>query len=64
MENKEYIVLLNVSFTTPVDVIAKLESEAKVKGIAEFKKKFKEIKKLLNDCIDENIEIDYVECDE
>lgn len=64
MVKKEYIVSLNISFTTPVDVTADSESDAETKGKVEFKKKFNEIKKLLNDCIDENIEIDYVECAE
>ncbi len=60
---KDYIVSLNVSFTTPVDVKANSDKEAETKGIAEFKKKFEVMKKELNDSIDLEINLDYVEED-
>ena len=62
--NKEYIVSLNVSFITPIGVSAKNESDAESKAKIEFNKIFKEFKKKLNDIGDEEIGIDYVECDE
>ncbi|HUU89261.1 MAG TPA: hypothetical protein VMX17_16115 [Candidatus Glassbacteria bacterium] len=64
MTDKEYIVSLNVSFSTPVDAKAKSETEAESKSKSQFKKLFKEFEKKLNDIADLEIEIDYVECQE
>ena len=60
-KNKEYIVSLDVSFTTPLDVIANSENTAGQKAISEFKKTFSEFKKKLNDISDLDIDIGYVE---
>lgn len=61
MVDKEYIVSVSVSFSTPVDVNAKSEDEAAKKAISNFKKTFNEFKKKLNDIGDLEIDIDYVE---
>ena len=61
---KEYVVSLNVSFSTPLDAKANSEKEAEQKGKAQFKKLFKEFEKKLNDIADLEIETDYVECQE
>ena len=61
MSDKEYIVSLNVSFNTPVDVTANSESVAAKKAIPQFTKLFNEFKKKLNDIGDLEIDIDYVE---
>jgi len=64
MSDKEYIVSVNVSFTTPIDVTANSESAAAIKAIPQFKKTFGEFKAKLNDIANLDIEIDYVECQE
>lgn len=64
MPNKEYIVSLNVSFSTPLDAIAKSEKEAESNAKSQIKKLFKEFEKKLNDIADLEIETDYVECQE
>ena len=61
---KDYVVCLNVSFSTPLDTKANSEKEAKSKCKAQFKKLFKEFEKKLNDIADLDIETDYVECQE
>ena len=61
---KEYIVSLNVSFTTPLDAKAKSDKDAESKCKSEFKKLFKEFEKKLNDIADLEIETDYIECQE
>lgn len=57
----EYIVALNVSFTTPIDVNTKNETEAGRKAKAEFVKLFANFKKQLNDIADEAVDIEYIE---
>ena len=64
MVKKEYVVSLNVSFSTPLDAEANSETEAKSICKAKFKKLFKEFEKKLNDIADLNIETGYVECQE
>ena len=64
MVEKEYVVSLNVSFSTPLDAKAKSDKEAENKCKAQFKKLFKEFNKKLNDVADLEIEVDYVECQE
>ena len=59
---KEYIVSLNVSFSTPLDTKANSETEAKINCKSQFKKLFEEFEKKLNDIADLSIETDYVEC--
>ena len=61
---KDYVVSLNVSFTTPLDAKANSEKDAFVKCKSKFKKLFKEFEKKLNDIADLEIEEDYVECQE
>jgi len=61
---EEYVVSLNVSFTTPLDAKAKSEKDAETKCKSQFKKLFKEFEKKLNDIADLEIDIDYVECQE
>lgn len=64
MDNKEYIVSLNVSFTTPVSVTAKSDSEAESKGKVQFKKLFKEFNTKLDDIADFEVDLDFVEADD
>ncbi len=62
MKEKEYVVSLNVSFTTPTDCKAKSEEEAEKICKNSFKSFFdKEFKNKLNDMVDFEIEIDYIE---
>ena len=61
---KEYVVSLNVSFTTPLDAKANNKKDAEKKCILQFKKLFKEFEKKLNDFADLEIETDYIECQE
>jgi len=64
MSNKEYIVSLNVSFDTPIDVKAGSEDAAGKKAKSQFTKTFDEFKKKLNDIADLDISVEYVECQE
>lgn len=61
---KDYVVSLNVSFTTPLDAKAKSEKDAEHKCKSQFKKLFKEFERKLNDIADLMIETDYIECQE
>ena len=61
---KEYVVSLNVSFSTPLDAKANSGKEAENKCKVQFKKLFKEFEKKLNDIADLEIETDYIECQE
>ena len=61
--NKDYIVSLNVSFSTPISVSAKTDAQAEVEAKAKFRKLFSEFKKKLMDIADENIDVEYVEED-
>ncbi len=61
MKEKEYVVSLNISFSTPLDAKAKSEKEAENKCKSQFKKLFNEFKKKLNDIADLEIETDYIE---
>ena len=63
-EMKEYVVSLNVSFSTPLDAKANSKTEAENKCKSQFKKLFKEFEKKLNDIADLEIETEYVECQE
>jgi len=64
MKEKEYVVSLNVSFSTPLDTKANSGKEAESKCKSQFKKLFKEFESKLNDIADLEIETDYVECQE
>lgn len=61
---KEYVVSLNVSFSTPLDAKANSEKEAGKICKSQFKKLFKEFQEKLNDIADLEIETDYIECQE
>ena len=63
VKDKEYIVSLNMSLTTPRGVTATSESEALKKAKAELAKLFSEFEKKLDGAIDVEIEVDYVELD-
>ena len=58
---KEYIVSLNVRFTTPLGVEAKSESSALSKAEIQFRKLFDKFVEKLDDMADLEIEEDYVE---
>ena len=62
LKMKDYVVSLNVSFSTPLDAKAKSDKEAENKCKTQFKKLFKEFKEKLNDIADLEIETDYIEC--
>ena len=65
MTKKDYVVSLNVSFSTPLDAKAESEEDAESKCISQFKKLFKEFdKEKLNDIANLEIETDYIECQE
>lgn len=61
---KDYVVSLNISFSTPLDAKANSEKEAENKCKSQFKKLFKEFQEKLNDIADLDIETDYIECQE
>jgi hypothetical protein len=65
MVEKDYVVSLNVSFSTPLDAKANSEKEAEKICKSQFKKLFKVFEKeKLNDLADLEMETDYVECQE
>ena len=62
---KEYVVSLNVSFTTPLDAKAETDKEADKICKAKFRKLFDVFQKeKLNDLADLEVETDYIECQE
>lgn len=61
MKIREYVVSVKVSFITPLSVSASGEADAEKKGIAQFKERFKDFKKNLDDIADYEVELDYVE---
>jgi len=60
-EKKEYIVSLTISFDTPIGVKGKSEKEAESQARKSFDKTWKKIKALLDDTVELEIGVDYIE---